>query len=123
MLKLEKLKNLTPHSITLCGNEKVIIQSDGIIRVSETSETITEIKGVKVIKKTLSDIPKEAVNLIREILKDSEAGVIVSMITAKALKKILSEKEQERVFIIGKTIRDDQGRIIGADSIAPIKFI
>ena len=121
-IKLEKLKNLTPHTIVLvCGNGKNIeIKSDGVIRVAETTEKIGEIEGIAVIKKHLSEIPQQSIEMIRNVLSDEEAAIIVSMLTAKKLKEmsVLSEEELSRVFIIGQTIRDENGRVIGASALA-----
>jgi len=125
-MKIEKIKNLTPHEVVLLKDSGLVkIKSNGMIRVTEVTQVIGDIDGVKVISKKLSDIPKEAVAMVKEILSDQEAGIIVSMITAKKIKEMnfLNSDELERVFIIGKTVRNKEGQIIGAESLAPISTI
>ncbi len=119
-IKLNKIVNLTPHDITIVSGEgkNTILKSMGIVRVNESSEVIGEIEGIKVIKKTLSNVQKEAVEKIRNILKDPEAAVIVSSLTARALKEELSKEELKRTLIIGNTVRDASGRVIGANALA-----
>ena len=120
-VKIEKLKNLTPHTINLVRKDgsKVEIPSSGVIRVTEVTHVIGEIDGVKIISKHLSEIPFEAVKMVEEILKDPEAGVIVSLIAAKALMKEIPQKLHDRIFIVGNTVRDSEGKVIGADALTP----
>ena len=125
MKRIKKIKNLTPHDVVLVRKDgsKIEIPSSGVIRVTEVTEVIGNIEGVKVISKHLSEIPFEAVKMVEEILKDPEAGVIVSLITAKALMKEIPQKLHNKIFIIGNTVRDEQGRVVGADALAPISTL
>ena len=100
--------NLTPHELTLVGsNEEVIerIPSSGITRVSEVVETLGNINGIPLVKKTFGKV---------EGLPDPQDGVVyyVSAITASAVQG------RDDVVIGGESVRNDNGQIIGIKSFA-----
>ena len=121
---MNKIINLTPHSVKLIkeNNETISIKSSGIIRVSESVKTIGSVNGIKLIKKTLSDIPREAINQIKEHLKNDDY-VLVSLMTARKLKemKVLTDEELSKVLVIGHTIRNSDGVVVGSDSLTTAK--
>lgn len=131
---MKKIKNLvvwnfTPHTLSLVVgdglNNIVKIESDGVVRVKENREVIREIEGIKVLKKEFSDIPQTDIAELKRVLNDDFSIAIVSLLTARVLKgdKRLSDKEKSKIYIIANTIRDNQGKIIGADAIAPIEYV
>ena len=62
-VKQNKIKNLTPHAVTLVtdAGKNITINSDGVIRVSENTETIGTIEGIRIIKKQLNEVSKNAI--------------------------------------------------------------
>ena len=121
---MNEIINLTPHAVKLLTEDKktIEIKSKGIIRVSESVQTIGSINNIKLIKKTLSDIPKEAVEQIKKYLNQNDY-VLVSLMTARKLKemKVLTDEELSKVLVIGHTIRNSDGVVVGSDSLTTAK--
>ena len=117
--KETKIKNLTPHKIVLIdeNRNKIEIPSDGVVRVSEVSEKIGNLNGIKIVKKKFTGISKDVIKKVKEDLE--EGYILVSLLTAKALKesKAFSDEEFKRILFIANTIRDNEGKVIGADAL------
>ena len=112
-----KIANLTPHPITLikCDGSTVNVEPFGfVLRVSEKSETLGEVYGIRLIKKTFSDIPENDIDKLKEIASANDI-VIVSAFCCKYLRE--RNIVINNVFFISNTIRDANGRVVGADAI------
>jgi len=122
---MEKIVNLTPHSITLLDvdNKKIEIISSGSVRVGTTTKEVGTVRNIKVIKKILTEISSEDIGKIKQALSDEDNIVVVSLLAGQRLKDDdrLSDDEKNRVFIIGNTIRDENKKIVGADALTKIK--
>lgn len=106
---MTKIKNLTPHPITLVGeNGTLTIQPSGqVARLAVTRETLAPvvIDGVvlPVSRPTLGEIVG---------LPEPKAGVlyVVSALVAQQAK-------QKDVVSVGELLRDEAGRVIGASGL------
>ena len=110
-----KLKNLTPHDITIMdGDDNLILalpRSGEVARCSEKIENIgsIEVNGheIPIIRKTLGHVE----NLPKP---EKDVMLVVSLAVAKAAK------DRNDLLIPGQAVRDDKGRIIGTTALAKI---
>ena len=106
-----KLVNLTPHSVTLIGNERTLtVPPSGTVARCATDRRVVDtivVDGVviPVTATTMGDI---------EGLPPAEPGtlLIVSRVVAEAAR------ERTDLVIPDDTVRDEQGRIIGCRALA-----
>jgi len=123
-----KIVNLTPHKIRIIKEEDCErlsvweYDSLGSIRVREEIEEVGEIEGIRIIRKRFSDVSDKDIRKLKEILRDKNTIIIVSLLAGKYLKtdERLTEEEKRRIFIIGNTVRNDRGEIVGADALTNI---
>ena len=100
-----KIKNLTPHAITLRGK---IIEPSGLARCTQNVQRVGTIDGIPVNKKTFG--------AVEGILPKKEGTIyIVSAIVAQALAGT-----RDDVYVVDDTIRDEKGRIIEALALAKV---
>lgn len=98
-----KIKNLTPHTITLCG---VNYPSEGCARVHSSKEVVGNIDGIPVNMVNYGEIYG-----LPEPEKDTI--YIVSAIVAQRANR-------DDCYIVDETVRDEQGRIIGCTALARV---
>ena len=119
-----KIVNLTPHDIKVIKKDGSILEfkSEGSIRVIEEVEVLGEIAGIKVIKKRYSKVSDNEIEKLKEILKDENTIVIVSLLAGRYLRtdERLTEEEKKKIYFLSNTVRDEQGKVIGADAITNI---
>jgi hypothetical protein len=107
---MKRIINLTPHSISLVRDGKIVetIEPSGMIaRVSVTSEIIGYINDFEVRKNAYSEVvglPERAEDTI----------YIVSALVAQAAK------DRDDIVITDGAVRDAEGRIIGCTGFAVI---
>ena len=104
-----KIINLTPHSVTLCGEDgSITIEPSGVVaRVATTQCTIGDYNGVPIVIETIgqvSNLPDEAQNVC----------YIVSRLVAQA------ECLRRDLYFPTNLLRDSQGRITGAGALGQI---
>lgn len=111
---MQKIINLTPHTINFVGQDNAIvasIPSSGVARAAQRRKIvdIIEIDGISlpIARCTYGDV---------QGLPDPMADTIyiVSAITAQAVP------ERQDVFIVDDSVRDESGRIIGVRGIAHV---
>ena len=111
---MQKIVNLTPHTINFVGQNNTIIASipsSGVARAAQRRKIvdIIEIDGISlpIARCTYGDV---------QGLPDPMADTIyiVSAITAQAVP------ERQDVFIVDDSVRDESGRIIGVRGIAHV---
>ena len=115
-----KIKNFTPHDITIYEADKVIatIPSSGIGRVQQREEIVESINNIPVVKVVYGDVeglPK---------IPDEGTQYIVSVFVANALKASDSWSIWREHLLVpnsGPTkwgaVRDESGRIMGVRSL------
>ena len=115
MEKITKIKNLTPHDVTIVDNDGNQIEvfkrnSDIIPRVS--SKTIEEfvLGKIKFTKTTFGNVE----NLPD---KQDDTLLIVSSIVCQACR------DRDDLVIVNETVRDDNGRIVGCKSFSINPFL
>lgn len=108
-----KIVNLTPHAITIIGENTIVIEPSGIVtRISATTKNC----GTYFLDDFNFDVPI-TVNSYTEVenLPKQVKGTIyiVSALVANAVKR-------HDLYIPNETVRDDLGRIIGCKSLGMI---
>ena len=111
---MQKIVNLTPHTINFVGQDNTIvasIPSSGVARAVQRREIVDTIVvdgiSLPIARCTYGDV---------QGLPDPEADTIyiVSAITAQAVP------ERQDVFIVDNSVRDENGRIIGVRGLAHV---
>jgi len=107
---MNKIINLTPHPVTLLGENKEIIRtwekpSGPLPRLIEKVVEMPSIEGVKITRKEYG----ECENLPAESLG---TYYIVSGLVASALRR--------HDLLVPNTVRDTNGQIVGCDSFSKI---
>ena len=111
---VQKIVNLTPHTINFVGQDNAIIAtipSSGVARATQRREIVDTIVvdgiSLPIARCTYGDV---------QGLPDPEADTIyiVSAITAQAVP------ERDDVFIVDDSVRDENGRIIGVRGLAHV---
>lgn len=112
--KMEKIINLTPHTINFVGQDNAIIEtipSSGVARATQRREIVDTIvaNGISlpIARCTYGDVQG-----LPEPMDDTI--YIVSAITAQAVPT------RPDVFIVDDSVRDESGRIIGVRGLAHI---
>ncbi len=112
--KIKKIKNLTPHEVTLVGEDGKVIAtfpSEGVLRLPQTTLRVGTLKvdgdgiEIPVTKTTFGGIDQ---------LPPKEEGTIyiVSALTCQAAP------DRDDFFIPDQTVRDEHGRIIGCRALS-----
>ena len=101
--------NLTPHSVRVVSEEgKTIAEfpSQGVLRLSEHREKITEIQGIPVFYKEYgtTELPE----------KRQDTYYIVSLPVAQAFP------DRDDFIVPDNLVRDNQGRVIGCKAFAKV---
>lgn len=110
-----EIVNLTPHAITIIGeNKNLVIEPSGIVtRIGSYTKTvgllIAENQGPFEIPVTVTKYD-EVENLPEPV---NDTIYIVSAMVANAIKR-------HDLYIPNETVRDDKGRIIGCKSLGRI---
>lgn len=117
-----KIINLTPHKLVffLSSNlsEKIEVESQGTIRVSEQRVRVGDVCGIPVNRKTYTDINQENIKMIKKYVDDPEVvAVVVSVIVANKLKEI---GFTDKIYIPDDLVRDEKGFVIGCRSLAKV---
>lgn len=106
-----KYINLTPHTINIFREEKLILSiepSGQIARVSSIFDEVSEIEGVKFFKAKygkIEGLPEEQTNIIQ-------------IVSEKVLEAVLSEDPlRSGVASPGRPIRNEEGVVIGFDGL------
>lgn len=111
---MQKIVNLTPHTINFVGQDNSIIASipsSGVARATQRREIVDTIAidgiTLPIARCTYGDV---------QDLPEPEADTIyiVSAITAQAVP------ERQDVFIVDDSVRDESGRIIGVRGLAHV---
>ena len=96
-----KIKNLTPHSVTIIGGESPLaLPSEGIARVSQTREQIGTIAGVPVYRSTFGSVTG---------LPDQATGV--ALLVSAMVRAAVPERRD--VYSPGELVRDAAGQPVG----------
>ena len=101
------IKNLTPHTINVVGTEGEALMSfpsEGIARISSTTEVVGEINGLPLTKTIFGEVeglPEEK----------EDTYIIVSAMVKSALPG------RSDLLVPGLQVRDDQGRVVGCQSL------
>ena len=98
---MEKIINLTPHSVMVNGVE---IVSSGVARLQERNESVGLIAGIPAIRQVRGQV---------EGLPDSQDGVWI--IVSRPIFDALPDRRD--LLAIGETVRDSDGKIIGAKNL------
>ncbi len=106
------IRNLTPHTVSLCAaNGEVIraFESEGVARAAQTTVEVGELDGIRLVKSSFG-APVG--------LPDPQDGVylIVSLATANAARD--HGRTVEDLLLTADTVRDEAGRIIGCRAFA-----
>ncbi len=106
---MAEIVNLTPHPINIVmgdGEVRTIPPSGTVARCRETTETVGEVNGIPVIRKSFGSV---------ENLPDPSSGTIyvVSALVAQAARR-------EDVVCPGDPVRDDKGQIIGCKALCRV---
>ena len=104
-----KIINLTPHSVTLCGEDgSIVIEPSGVVaRCATTQVTIGTLNGVPIVVETVgqvTDLPDEA----------DGVGYICSRLVVQA------ECLRRDLYFPTNLLRDSQGGITGAQALGQI---
>lgn len=104
-----KIKNLTPHTITILNGEKKIeLASEGLARVSTTTEVVDIINGIPVNVVKMGEVTGLPA-------PEKDTILVVSRIVAEAVKG-----KRNDCLIVDKTVRNADGQIIGCTSLARV---
>ena len=111
---MQKIINLTPHTINFVGQDNTIIlsvPSSGVARATQRREIVDTIVAdgitLPVARCTYGDVQGLPA-------PQADTIYIVSAITAQAVP------ERQDVFIVDDSVRDENGRIIGVRGIAHV---
>lgn len=104
---MEKIKNLTPHPITICNNTGEVIrviQSEGLVRLKAVTVPAGEIDGTAVTRTEFGQ---------PEGLPEFQEGVyyVVSQLVKTALPS------RSDLLVPAEVIRDEKGNIVGCRSL------
>ena len=106
---MKKLINLTPHTITiLCGETKKELASEGLARVTTTTEVVGNINGIPVNTIEMGEVTGLPA-------PEKDTIFIVSRVVAEAVKDTRND-----VVIVDKTVRNEAGQIIGCFALAVV---
>ena len=126
--------NMTPHEVTLVGEDDTIqaIPPSGIVlRRTSTVEHVSTVDGVRLYRERLTDVSREDVqNALLDAPADADAIVlIVSRVCADAPGLVETAEEFTRrhgtivlvtVPATGQAIRDSEGRIVGVPGLVVV---
>jgi len=131
--KVKKIINLTPHPVRILGagenGEDLVIPSDGILRVAESTKKISELRAIKEFgppdyddgPRELSEIEHKEFRIpiykieysgLKEPPREPGTIYIVSSVAAMAAP------HRDDFYIVAKPVRDNEGRIIGCKGLA-----
>ncbi|RLF66767.1 MAG: hypothetical protein DRN30_01515 [Thermoplasmata archaeon] len=112
-IKIKKIKNLTPHEVTLVGEDGKVIAtfpSEGLLRLSQKTERVGTISVGDGVEIPITETTFGGI----EALPPREEGTIyiVSALTCQAAP------DRDDFYIPNQTVRDENGRIIGCRSLS-----
>jgi len=110
--KVKKIINLTPHPVRILGagenGEDLVIPSDGVLRVAESSRKIAEIE-LKHFRIPVYEIEYSG---LKEPTRKPNTIYIVSSVAAMAAP------HRDDFYIPAKIVHDNEGRVIGCKGLA-----
>lgn len=112
--KIKKIKNLTPHEVTLVGEDGKVIAtfpSEGVLRLPQTTLRVATLKvegdGVEI------PITQTSFGGLEQLPPKEEGTIyIVSSLVCQAAP------HRGDFYIPDQTVRDERGRIIGCRSLS-----
>jgi len=116
-----KIRNLTPHPITLAnGDTSITIQPEPVpARCAQIDEVVGEVAltdstytdfSVPIVRSTYGEITG---------LPEPQEGVIY--VTSLLVAQAAAAQGRRDVFAVGRPIRDAQGRIVAAGALTAVK--
>jgi len=98
-----KIRNFTPHTVNLLGENEASFKSEGIARCATTSVKTGEIAGAPIFRTSFGEVtglpePKENVFII-------VSGLVLS-----------ASSERKDLICPNDLIRDEKGRVVGCKS-------
>lgn len=104
---MANVKNLTPHNVRVLNDNNevvVILNSEGIARVSSETKVVDTLNGVPITKTVFGEVTG---------LPPETEGTyyVVSRMVASAAS------ERHDLLVPGLQVRDEQGRVVGCKSL------
>jgi len=102
-----KIKNLTPHPISICNNAGEIIrvfQPEGLVRLKATTVQVGEIDGIPTTRTEFGQ---------PEGLPEFQEGVF--LVVSQLVKTALPSRSD--LLVPAEVVRDEKGNIIGCKSL------
>ena len=104
---MANIKNLTPHDVRVLNDNNevvVVLESEGIARVSSESKVVDTLNGVPITETVFGEVTG--------LTPETEGTYyIVSRMVASAAS------ERRDLLVPGLQVRDEQGRVVGCKSL------